>query len=109
MVTLFSDPVGRIFTGPAYGMDAPSYERFFATGYAPYLFVLAALMNIFLVIRHTRAEEQSGRAELIRASVTGRFAPLTASLLVAVITNLIAGTVVAAVAIAEIGGAACRG
>ena len=100
MVTLFAEPVGRMFTGPAYGMDAPSYERFFATGYAPYLFVLAALMNIFLVIRHTRAEEQSGRAELIRASVTGRFAPLTASLLVAVITNLIAGTVVAAVAIA---------
>src|SRR5690625_260924 len=64
MVTLFAEPVGRMFTGPAYGMDAPSYERFFATGYAHYLFVLAALMNIFLVIRHTRARSEEHTSEL---------------------------------------------
>ena len=31
--------------------------------------VLAALMNVFLVSRHVRAEEESGRAELIRSTV----------------------------------------
>src|SRR5699024_2107831 len=46
VATLFTQPVGRMFTGPAYGIDDPSYERFFATGYAPYLYLLAALMNI---------------------------------------------------------------
>src|SRR5690625_2982541 len=91
MVTLFAEPVGLMFTGPAYGMDAPSYERFFATGYAPYLFVLAAMMNIFLVVRHTRGEEETGRAELLRANATGRYAPLTAALSLALVTNLIAG------------------
>src|SRR5690625_4074501 len=91
MVTLFAEPVGRMFTGPAYGMDAPSYERFFATGYAPYLFVLAAMMNIFLVVRHTRGEGETGRAGLLRANATGRDAPLTAALSLALVTNLIAG------------------
>src|SRR5690625_3027829 len=100
MVTLFAEPVGRMFTGPAFGMDAPSYECFFASGYAPYLFILAALMNIFLITRHTRAEEQSGRAELIRSNVTGRYAPLTASLVVAVISNFLAGTAVSLVSVA---------
>src|SRR5690625_2770816 len=100
MVTLFAEPVGRMFTGPAFGMDAPSYERFFASGYAPYLFILAALMNIFLITRHTRAEEQSGRAELIRSNVTGRYAPLTASLVVAVISNFLAGTAVTLASVA---------
>src|SRR5690625_113193 len=100
MVTLFAEPVGRMFTGPAFGMDAPSYECFFASGYAPYLFILAALMNIFLITRHTRAEEQSGRAELIRSNVTGRYAPLTASLVVAVISNFLAGTAVTLVSVA---------
>jgi len=99
MVTLFSQPVGRMFTGPAFGMDDPSYERFFATGYAPYLFLLAALMNILLITRHTRGEEQTGRAELVRANVVGRHAPLTAALLVALITNALVFVVVSAVAI----------
>ncbi|GAA1715064.1 exporter of polyketide antibiotics [Dietzia cercidiphylli] len=100
VVPLFTQPVGRMFTGPAYGMDAPTFERFFAAGYAPYLFLLAALMNIMLVTRHTRVEEQTGRAELIRANVTGRHSALTATLIVAAITNALACVVVAGLAIA---------
>lgn len=100
VVPLFTQPVGRMFTGPAFGMDAPTFERFFAAGYAPYLFLLAALMNIMLVTRHTRVEEQTGRAELIRANVTGRHSALTATLIVAAITNALACVVVAGLAIA---------
>lgn len=94
LTPLFSQPVGRMFTGPAFGMDAPTYERFFAAGYAPFLFLLAALMSILLVTRHTRAEEQSGRAELVRAGVTGRHSALTAALVVAAITNALVCAVV---------------
>lgn len=100
IVPLFTQPVGRMFTGPAFGMDAPTYERFFAAGYAPYLYLLAALMSILLVTRHTRSEEQAGRAELIRANVTGRHAALTATLLVAAITNALAALVVGTLAMA---------
>lgn len=99
IAVLFTQPVGRMFTGPAYGMDYPSYERFFASGYAPYLFIMAALMSILLVVRHTRDEEQSGRSELIRANVVGRHAPLTAALVMAAISNVFAGVVVTAMSV----------
>jgi ABC-2 type transport system permease protein len=101
VVPLLEQPVGRMFTGPAYGMTEPTYERFFAAGYAPYLFLLAALMSILLVTRHTRGEEQTGRAELVRAGVAGRHAALTAALGVALVTNALAAAVVALLAVAN--------
>lgn len=100
-VPMLQQPVGRMFTGPAYGLDAPTYATFFAAGYMLYLFIIAALMNIMLVTRHTRVEEQSGRAELVRANVTGRHAALTAALLVAFMANAAAAVVVAALATAN--------
>lgn len=99
LTVMLAQPVGRMFTGPAFGLDAPTYERFFAAGYAPYLLILAALMNIFLVTRHTRGEEQSGRAELVRANVTGRHTALTAVLIVALLANLAAAAAVALLAV----------
>ncbi len=91
---LFADPVGRLLVGPGYGFDEPTFERFVANGYGLYFLVMAALMNILLVVRHTRVEEQSGRAELVRANVVGPHAPLLAALLVALVTNLVAALVV---------------
>lgn len=46
-------------------------------------YILAALMSIFTVVRHTRAEEETGRLELLGATTVGRAAPLTAALLTA--------------------------
>ena len=51
-------------------------------------FILAALMSLLTVVRHTRTEEETGRVELIRATVVGRYAPLTAALLVTALANL---------------------
>ena len=83
-------PVGAVLGGPGYGFDADlSYEVFFVGTYGLYFLLAAALMNILLVSRHTRVEEQSGRAELVRASAVGRNAPLTATLIVAAAANLV--------------------
>jgi ABC-2 type transport system permease protein len=49
--------------------------------------VLAALMSIFAVVRHTRQNEETGRAELIGAAVVGRHAGLAAALIVTVAAN----------------------
>lgn len=56
--------------------------------------ILVGLMSMFLVGRHTRAEEETGRDELLRACAVGRYAPTTAAVLVAVIANLVVGLVV---------------
>jgi ABC-2 type transport system permease protein len=53
--------------------------------------VAVAVLALFLVVRHTRAEEETGRLELLGATVVGRSAPLTAALLVAGGASLVAG------------------
>ena len=53
--------------------------------------VAVAVLALFLVVRHTRSEEETGRLELLGATVVGRRAPLTAALLVAGGASLVAG------------------
>lgn len=48
---------------------------------------MAILMSL-LVIRHTRAEEETGRLELLSAGVLGRAAPLTAAVSLAVLASI---------------------
>ncbi|NYD41749.1 ABC transporter permease [Nocardioides panaciterrulae] len=57
--------------------------------------VVAGLMSMFLVGRHTRAEEESGRDELLRGTAVGRYASLTAALGTALLANLLLGVLVA--------------
>jgi ABC-2 type transport system permease protein len=58
--------------------------------------VVAGLMSMFLVGRHTRAEEETGRDELLRASAVSRHASLTAALMNALLANVALGVLVAA-------------
>ncbi|MEU8837322.1 ABC transporter permease [Streptomyces sp900116325] len=52
-----------------------------------YASILAAVMSLIIVVRHTRDEEETGRQELISSAMVGRRAPLTAALLTALIGN----------------------
>jgi ABC-2 type transport system permease protein len=54
------------------------------------------LMVMFLVIRHTRAEEETGRAELVRSTVVGRHAATLAGLLYGVSAAMLIGLVTTA-------------
>jgi len=56
--------------------------------YLAYAALGAGLMSMFLVIRHTRADEETGRLELLGSTAVGRHAPLAAALLVASAANL---------------------
>jgi ABC-2 type transport system permease protein len=55
---------------------------------------LAGLMSFLVVVRHTRADEESGRAELVGAAVVGRRAPLGAALAVALAADVALGVLV---------------
>jgi polyether ionophore transport system permease protein len=58
--------------------------------YLVYAALTAGLMSIFLVIRHTRADEEAGRLELLGSTVVGRHAALAAGLLLALLANVVA-------------------
>lgn len=63
-----------------------------------YLGIVVALMSMFLVGRHTRSDEEAGRAELLRSAALGRRAPVTAALGLAAVANAAAALVVFAAA-----------
>lgn len=61
---------------------------------------MVGVLSMMLVVRHTRAEEESGRLELVGAAVVGRQAALTAALLVVTGTSVALGALSACALIA---------
>ena len=57
--------------------------------------IVVGMMSMFLVGRHTRAEEESGRDELLRAAAVDRRATTTAALMEALLANALVGLLVA--------------
>lgn len=58
------------------------------------LALLAALMSTFLAVRHTRAEEESGRAELVNATPAGRITPTLVTIVHGAVAGILAGLAV---------------
>lgn len=58
------------------------------------LLIIAMLVGGLTVIRHTRAEEEQGRRELLGASAVGRGAALAAALAVTAVAGLLVGAVI---------------
>lgn len=67
-----------------------------------FLALLAGLMSTFLAVRHTRADEETGGAELVAATPAGRLLPTAATLLHGVTANVL-------VALAVFAGFAAQG
>lgn len=90
--TTASSIITRVFSGPIAGPDIGAIVL-----NESYLFVvvMAAFMSTLAVVRHTRQNEETGRAELIGSSIVGRYALLTAALIVVVATNLVMGVLLA--------------
>jgi ABC-2 type transport system permease protein len=63
---------------------------------------LLAVLAFMLVVRHTRAEEETGRLELLAGGVLGVYAPLTAALACATGTAIATG-LLTAVALSAVG------
>lgn len=91
---LMENPTLRLFTGP-YGLDDYTFGPMVAAELGAITFVVVAVMALLTVVRHTRDEEESGRAELVRAGVVGRHAQPAAALAVATAASAAAGASVA--------------
>jgi ABC-2 type transport system permease protein len=86
-----SNPSIVALLGPVYGdsVGALAVQR------AGLLTLIAALVSVLTVVRHTRTEEEAGRRELLGATVLGRYAGLTAALLVTYAANVLLGLLIA--------------
>src|SRR5690606_4209187 len=91
---LVGNPALKFLLGPGYGLEDYDFGSMMANEMLGLMTVVMALMSIFLVVRHTRAEEESGRAELVRSSIVGQHAGMTAALIVVGALNLVIGALV---------------
>lgn len=82
-------PAFRLLLGPARELAQPGGFTAWRSGLFSGVFV--AVMAIFTVVRHTRAEEDAGRADLLAAGVVGRRAMLASGWTLAVGTAAVAG------------------
>ncbi|GHF59885.1 ABC-2 type transport system permease protein [Amycolatopsis bartoniae] len=86
-----ANPSVTLLYGPAF--DLSTAGGFTAWRILAFLSLFTALACVFTVTRHTRQEEDTGRQELLSSAVLGRFAALTAALLVAGAAALTTGLV----------------
>ena len=79
------NPGTLALAGPLYGTSVGALTAYKVGASAA---VVAGLMSIFIVIRHTRADEEAGRLELVGSTAVGRNAALGAGLALAVFHQL---------------------
>lgn len=83
------NPAMTAMVGPGYGLAHYTTGAMMAHQMLLFTAVAVGVMSILLVTRHTRMDEEDGRAELIRSLPTGRLAQLHASLIVMSGTNIL--------------------
>ncbi|MGW4241352.1 ABC transporter permease, partial [Nocardia sp. NPDC004722] len=77
--SILASPAQLAMYGPVYNTSPGAVGIWKAGMY----FTLLGVATILTVIRHTRADEETGRTELLASTRIGRFAGLTAALIVA--------------------------
>jgi ABC-2 type transport system permease protein len=96
---LSSSPAMLAMTGPARALDTLGGQVAWQT--AAFGAVVAGLMSMLIVGRHTRVEEETGRDELVRSGAVGRLTPLALATVLALAANVVLGTLTAASLIAS--------
>ncbi|WP_010098390.1 ABC transporter permease [Ornithinibacillus scapharcae] len=93
MAGTMKNPAMIAIAGPA---DFDHYTIGVMTAHQMLIFtaIVVGLMSILLVTRHTRADEEDGRIELIRSLPVGRLSTLNATIMVYVITYILLALIV---------------
>jgi ABC-2 type transport system permease protein len=97
LAAALANPVILMFRGLPSGTTEGAFLAFEVL---PWLALLAALMSTFLAVRHTRDDEEAGRAELVWATPAGRRLPTVATLVHGVLANVVLAALTALALIA---------
>jgi ABC-2 type transport system permease protein len=92
--SLGSSPSAIAMAGPAVALHTTGGVVLFEASFTAVVGI--ALMSLFLVVRHTRSEEEEGRTELLRSAVVGRHAGSAAAVVVTVLASVLVGLGIAA-------------
>lgn len=92
---LMENPVATALGGPGHGLEDYTFGAMMANEMLAWTAIFFALMSVFLVVRHTRTEEETGRSELVRAAVVGRHAAAAAALTVVTVAHLVMAVLIA--------------
>ncbi|MBM4722764.1 ABC transporter permease [Prescottella equi] len=90
---LIESPAATALAGPGYGLSDYTLGAMVANEIAGMTMIAVAIMSVLLVTLHLRTEEETGRAEMLRSGVVGRFAPITSGLAVVLLANLSIGLI----------------
>jgi len=83
------NPAMTAMVGPGYGLDNYTAGAMMAHQMLLFTAIAVAIMTILLVTRHTRADEEDGRVEMIRSLPVGRLSNLSAATFVLLGTNVL--------------------
>ncbi|MCL2077536.1 MAG: ABC transporter permease [Oscillospiraceae bacterium] len=84
---VYDNPVMVAMLGPIYGADNYTAGAMYSGMMLLWVALTVAIMNVFLVARHTRSDEEHGRGEVVRSLPVGRLANLNATMISAVVIN----------------------
>ena len=83
--------------GPGYGLGGvPSHGAILMNEGAVWTYILVAILGLMMTSRHTRLEEETARAELVRSAPVGRHAGAAAGLLAVLVAQLAVAVLVVA-------------
>lgn len=88
------NPAMTAMVGKGYGLDNYTNGAMMAHQMLLFTALAVAIMSILLVARHTRADEEEGRIELIRSLPTGRLSNLHATVIVVCGVNVFLALIV---------------
>ncbi|WP_179394865.1 ABC transporter permease [Lacticaseibacillus absianus] len=91
IVETLKTPAMVSLLGPFTASKPYTVANVYAAEMMVFMGLFVAMMNIYFAVHATRAEEDSGVAELIRAHAVGRSASLSAAVLELIVINLGAG------------------
>jgi len=87
LADMLASPAMVGLMGPPYPDGVLTTATLFAQTMNVWVMLALGVMNIFLVIRHTRADEEMGRLELLRSLPLGRLAGIASVLVFALLLN----------------------
>ena len=88
LIAMFENPALIAMMGPNFAVGTDSFGALYSTLMLLMTAVTVGLMNIFLVVRNTRTDEERGRFEVLRSLPIGRLAHLNATFLAVVAVNV---------------------